>query len=434
MINFSQLQSKHYPICIVGLGYVGLPLAIELSKTFSVIGFDVKEERINELKNGFDRTREVGEEKLKNSTIEYSTDPKIINSAKFIIIAVPTPVDKNNQPDLLLVEKATETVGKNLSKDSVVVYESTVYPGVTEEICLPILEKFSGLKAGVDFKVGYSPERINPGDSEHTIDRVVKIVSGMDEESLNLIAEVYGSITQVYKATSIKVAESAKVIENTQRDINIALMNELSLIFERMNISIYDVLDAAGTKWNFLKFYPGLVGGHCIGVDPYYLTHKAQALGYEPEVILSGRRVNDRMPHYLAEKIIKTLVNGGRDLKVQKFVLGGITFKENIPDARNSKSAVIYDDLKKNNLDVVVFDPMAYADEVKHEYKIELIKEDDLPKADVLIIAVAHDEFKKLFFANNLARFVNPGGLVVDIKKILVQNEVEKEGYQYLTL
>jgi len=309
MVNIDDLVSKKEKICVVGLGYVGLPLAAVFSNKYFVIGFDVDAKKIDELKNGHDRTGEVGTERLKTLGVDFTTDATRIKEAKFIVLAIPTPIDENRDPDLSLVEKATVTVGKNLSVGSVVVYESTVYPGVTEEICVPILERESGLKCGTDFKIGYSPERINPGDKEHTIDKIIKVVSGMDSESLDLISDVYSSITLggTYKAKSIKVAEAAKVIENTQRDLNVALMNELAIIFHRMDLSIYDVLEASGTKWNFLKFFPGLVGGHCIGVDPYYLTYKAQSLGHHPEVILSGRRINDSMARYIGRQILKQI-------------------------------------------------------------------------------------------------------------------------------
>ncbi len=430
MIPFKSFKDGTAKICVVGLGYVGLPLAVALARHFKVVGLDVKAQRIEELKKSFDRTGEVPGAILKQSQIEYAADPAILAQAAFIIVAVPTPIDDKNLPDLTLVEKATAMVGKNMIKGSVVVYESTVYPGVTEEICVPILEKNSGLKAGVDFKVGYSPERINPGDKEHTIDKVTKVVSGMDAESLDLIASVYGAITSVFKARSIKVAEAAKVIENTQRDLNIALMNELAMIFNKMSISTYDVLEAAGTKWNFLNFKPGLVGGHCIGVDPYYLTHKAQMLGYEPEVILAGRRINDSMPKFVVEQLLMNLKNLGKGNATT--VLWGITFKENIPDSRNSKAAAIYDELKKEKITATVFDQVADEQEVEHEYSIKLCRANP-PQADVLVVAVAHAEFKNML-NSNLSKYAKPGALVFDIKHILNKSEVEKLGFNYWTL
>src|SRR3989338_4867058 len=345
MVSFEELKSKQECVCIVGLGYVGLPLAVLLSKHFDVMGFDVNEKRAAALRQGSDATGEVAIGALQSAAIEYSTDPEAIRRAKFIIVAVPTPVDEHNIPDLTLVKKATETVGKHLVQGTIVVYESTVYPGVTEDICLPILEKESGLRGGADFKIGYSPERVNPGDKTHTIDKVTKVVSAMDEESLEVVASVYGAITNVFRARSIKVAEAAKVIENTQRDLNIAFMNELAVLFHKMGFSVYDVLEAARTKWNFLPFEPGLVGGHCIGVDPYYLTYKAQEVGHTPEVILAGRGINDSMHKFIAHQIVKTMVRMGKDVKRSQFVILGITFKENIPDARNSKVAALYKEL-----------------------------------------------------------------------------------------
>lgn len=433
MIPFSALQSGQEKIAVVGLGYVGLPLAVALAKHFSVIGLDVKEQRIIELKKGIDRTREITEQELLESNITFTSDPSQLKNIRFIIIAVPTPVDKATMPDLTFLRIASEMVAKYIQKESVVVYESTVYPGVTEDVCLPILEKVSGLKAGSDFKIGYSPERINPGDKEHTITRVTKIVAGMDTESCELIAQVYGSITNIFKATSIKVAEAAKVIENTQRDINIALMNELSLIFQRMEISVYDVLEAAGTKWNFLKFHPGLVGGHCIGVDPYYLTYKAKELGYHPEVILSGRKINDSMPLAIVEAVIQKLISLRKDTQTLQWVLTGITFKENIPDVRNSKAITIYKNLIGHGMKVAVYDSFAYPDEVLSEYGIALSGREDLPRADVLIISVGHDILKEEF-KKDLSVFVNPGALIVDIKGVLAHDDVERMGYHYWSL
>ena len=433
MITFSALQSGQEKIAVVGLGYVGLPLAVVLSKYFSVIGLDVKEQRIDELKKGIDRTREVTKQELLKSNITFTSDPSQLENTRFIIIAVPTPVDKATMPDLTFLRTATEMVAKHLQKESVAVYESTVYPGVTEDICLPILEKISGLKAGSDFKIGYSPERINPGDRDHTITRVTKIVAGMDTESCELIAQVYGSITNIFKATSIKVAEAAKVIENTQRDINIALINELALIFQKMNMSVYDVLEAAETKWNFLKFTPGLVGGHCIGVDPYYLTYKAQMLGYHPEVILSGRRINDFMPHHIVDMIIEKIIFLKKDIQKSQFVQLGITFKENVPDVRNSKAAIICKDFMKRGLSVVVYDPLAYKDEVAVEYGIELSDRSALPRADVLIIGVDHDILKREL-KDSFSSFLNPSALVIDIKRVLARRDIEHAGYHYWSL
>ena len=351
MINIKELNSKTEKVCVVGLGYVGLPLAVLLSDKFSVIGFDIDQKRVEELKNNNDRSGEVEEKKLENCNVEYTTESTKIKEAKFIIVAVPTPVDENKTPDMSLVESATEIVGQNLAIGSVVVYESTVYPGATEEICLPILEKESNLKSGSDFGIGYSPERINPGDKEHSIDKIVKIVAG-DEKSLDIIDEVYSTITNTYRARSIKVAEAAKVVENTQRNVNIALMNELAILFNNMGINFYDVLEAAGTKWNFLKFQPGLVGGHCIGVDPYYLTYKSQKLGYKPEVILAGRDINDSMHRFIATEITKELIKHNREVREAVVVIFGASFKEDVTDTRNSKVFEVYTEYSINYLKI----------------------------------------------------------------------------------
>ncbi|OGH69545.1 MAG: hypothetical protein A3C90_00310 [Candidatus Magasanikbacteria bacterium RIFCSPHIGHO2_02_FULL_51_14] len=434
MVSFEELKSKQECVCIVGLGYVGLPLAVLLSKHFDVMGFDVNEKRAAALRQGSDATGEVAIGALQSAAIEYSTDPEAIRRAKFIIVAVPTPVDEHNIPDLTLVKKATETVGKHLVQGTIVVYESTVYPGVTEDICLPILEKESGLRGGADFKIGYSPERVNPGDKTHTIDKVTKVVSAMDEESLEVVASVYGAITNVFRARSIKVAEAAKVIENTQRDLNIAFMNELAVLFHKMGFSVYDVLEAARTKWNFLPFEPGLVGGHCIGVDPYYLTYKAQEVGHTPEVILAGRGINDSMHKFIAHQIVKTMVRMGKDVKRSQFVILGITFKENIPDARNSKVAALYKELMDFGVKPVVSDPHADAEELKKEYGIGLVPFEQLPKADTLIVAVAHDEYKKLSPADIKGMMNTENLLLADIKRLYTAGEIELEGIGYWSL
>jgi len=430
MTDFESLKSKQEKICVVGLGYVGLPLAVLLSKNFSVIGFDVSENRIKELKQAIDRTDEVESSDLKSAKIEYSSDSYSIKEAKFIIVAVPTPVKEDNIPDLTLLEKASATVGQNLVNDSVVVYESTVYPGATEEVCLPILEKESGLKAGVDFKIGYSPERVNPGDKEHGIDKVIKVVSGMDKDSTELIAQVYGSITQVFKATSIKVAEAAKVIENTQRDLNIALINELAIIFHKLDINTLDVLQAAGTKWNFLNFRPGLVGGHCIGVDPYYLTYKAQQLSYNPKVILAGREINDSMGRYIAGQIDEELckIKVPYSKKNTRVWILGVTFKENISDIRNSKVANLYRGLKDLGLNPLVYDPYANKEEVQEEYGIKLCEWEDLANLDAVVIAVAHKQFVDMNVDDFLKLMNSDKLLIVDIKHILDKKEVEDQG------
>jgi UDP-N-acetyl-D-glucosamine/UDP-N-acetyl-D-galactosamine dehydrogenase len=435
MLNFKDLKNKKEKLCIVGLGYVGLPLALYLNKYFEVVGFDIDSKKIEELKNNIDRTCEVDSSELQNANLAYYSDPEIIKSSKFIIIAVPTPIDKNNKPDLKIIKSATETVGKNLTKDSVVVFESTVYPGLTEEICVPILEENSGLKAGKDFKVGYSPERINPGDKEHTIDKITKVVSGMDVDSLDLIASVYGEMTKVYKAKSIKVAEASKVIENTQRDLNIAFMNELAVLFNKMNISTYDVLEAAGTKWNFLKFYPGLVGGHCIGVDPYYLTSKAEEVGYDPKVILAGRQINDNMmPKFIAEQIVIKMKELNKNLNKSKVVIFGITFKENIKDIRNSKVVVVYNRLKELGLNPVVCDPLADKEEVKREYNIELVDLKDIGEVDTLVVAVGHDQFKNMKLEDLRSYMNRDNVLLVDIKKLYNKKDINNLGINYWTL
>lgn len=434
MVSFEELKSKQEKICVVGLGYVGLPLTVQLAKHFKVTGFDINLQRINDLKQGIDCTNEVSREELDSVKIEYTNDPRSITEAKFIIIAVPTPIDEDKKPDLNLIEKSSQTVGQNLGKGSVVVYESTVYPGVTEEVCLPILERESGLKVEVDFKVGYSPERVNPGDKDHTIDKITKVVAGMDDESTQLLTDVYGTITKIFKANSIKVAEAAKVIENTQRDLNIALMNELAILFKKMNISVYDVLEAAGTKWNFLKLKPGLVGGHCIGVDPYYLTYKAQELGYDAKVILAGRGVNDQMPKFIAQEIVAEMKNLGREANQSQVVILGITFKENIIDTRNSKAAELCRELESRGLKVDVYDPLAIPEQVEKYYGLKLCEKKDLPKADALIVAVAHDEFKNMS-AEELRSFMNDEDLLlVDIKRLYNRDKIEKQGINYWTL
>ena len=392
-------MNKDLRIALIGLGYVGLPIAYAYAKKgLDVIGFDINKSNIAEYKQGIDSTDEVGSEKLKEvSTLYYTCDENDLDRANFFIVAVPTPVRDDKTPDLTPVIKASETVSRHLKKGDYVVFESTVYPGVTEDICLPILER-SGLKGGVDFKYGYSPERINPGDKVHRLDTIVKVVSGCDEESLEKIAEVYSIVVDagVHKAKSIKVAEAAKVIENSQRDINIAFMNELAIIFDLLDIDTKDVLDAAGTKWNFLKFSPGLVGGHCIGVDPYYLTYKAQTLGYHPQVILSGRRINDGMGKWIAEKTIKQMINNEVHIKNAKVLVMGLTFKEDCPDLRNSKVVDIIDELKAYGVTSVVVDPLADFDEAKHEYGLDLVKLEDVKEVDAIVLAVAHKEYKKL--------------------------------------
>lgn len=415
-------------VAVIGLGYVGLPVAVAFAKVTQVIGFDINQKRLTELKAHFDRNREVEMECLKSSKISYTDSLDELKRANFYIVTVPTPVTESNKPDLSLIYKATETVARVLKKDDIVVFESTVYPGLTEEECVPILEKLSGLKLGVDFGVGYSPERINPGDKTHSFTKIQKVVSGSDQKICDIVAEVYGSVVEagIHKAASIKVAEAAKVIENTQRDINIAFMNELSIIFDKLNINTSDVLTAASTKWNFLNFHPGLVGGHCIGVDPYYLTHKAETLGYRPQVILSGRKINDSMGPYIAQKIVKSLVQNGHNLTGATVSIFGLTFKENTPDIRNSKIADIINEIKSFGISVQVTDPLANNDDAIHEYGIELTPLKDLKPANAVILAVAHDDFKNINATELLTKYLTPKNpIVFGIRTHLSQREIE---------
>jgi len=416
-------------VSVVGLGYVGLPVAVALGRISRVIGFDVKVERIRELKAGKDHTGEVSGADMKMSNILFTDRIEDLRLADFHIVAVPTPVDNANRPDLTPVIRASETVGKALKKGDIVVYESTVYPGATEEDCVPVLEKLSGLKCGRDFKVGYSPERINPGDKEHTFTKIRKVVSGQDSKTCDIVAEVYGSVVKagVFKASSIKVAEAAKVIENTQRDLNIALMNELAIIFARMGIDTGEVLEAAGTKWNFLKFKPGLVGGHCIGVDPYYLTHKAEKLGYIPQVILAGRRINDGMGKYVAQNTIKEMIKAGHNVLGSTVTVLGLTFKENCPDLRNSKVAGIIHELMDYGVNVQVADPDADSAEAEHEYGVRLTPFKQLRKAAAVVIAVAHREYCALSL-KQLKRMMGRNPVVVDVKGIIPPVQARKAG------
>jgi UDP-N-acetyl-D-glucosamine/UDP-N-acetyl-D-galactosamine dehydrogenase len=408
-------------VAVVGLGYVGLPVALAFARKFpGTVGFDIDDAKIQELRRAEDRNGEVDPAILKATTLKFTSQLEDLRRASFFVVAVPTPVDKNNVPDLTPVLRATETVGKAMQKGSTVVYESTVYPGVTEDICAPLLAKTSGLKRHVDFKVGYSPERINPGDKEHTLERITKVVSGEDAATLEQVASAYGAIIDagVHKAPCIKVAEAAKVIENTQRDINIALMNELALIFDRMGVRTSDVLAAAGTKWNFLKFRPGLVGGHCIGVDPYYLTTKAQELGYQPEVILSGRRINNSMGPYIAQRLVKLMVNADIPAKGARVGILGLTFKENCSDLRNSRVPDIFRELGEFGIAALVHDPLASSEAAKHEYDITLSPIHDFRALDALILAVSHDEYRTLG-ADKLGATVREGGIIMDIKSLL---------------
>ncbi|MHD0445120.1 nucleotide sugar dehydrogenase [Staphylococcus cohnii] len=412
-------------IAVVGLGYVGLPVAVAFGKQQKIVGFDINKTRINELKNGYDRTNEVNDEDLKKSNIKFTNEPEELSKADFIIVAVPTPINKNNQPDLTPLIKASETVGKALTQDTIVVYESTVYPGATEEDCVPVLEKFSGLTNGSDFFVGYSPERINPGDKVHTFETITKVVSGQTPEVLEVVAEVYSMVVKagVHKASSIKVAEAAKVIENTQRDVNIALMNEIAIIFDKVGIDTSEVLDASGTKWNFLNFKPGLVGGHCIGVDPYYLTHKAQELGHHPEVILAGRRINDNMSKYVASNIIKELLKKGIEVQGMTINLLGLTFKENCPDLRNTKVIDIVRELEDYGMNVIVNDVEADKETAKILYDIDLIDKNEMTKSDALIFAVSHNDY--LENKNEYLNLLNDNGIIIDIKGLIKDNDLK---------
>ncbi|RMG76209.1 MAG: nucleotide sugar dehydrogenase [Bacteroidetes bacterium] len=416
---YNELKDKKKKIAVIGLGYVGLPLALVFAKKFSVIGFDISQPRVDLMKKGIDPSKELDSDAFKNKDIVFTTNPEDLKKAHFFVVAVPTPIDEHKNPNLKPVLSASETVGHALKKGDYVVFESTVYPGCTEEDCLPILEEISGLKVNKDFKLGYSPERINPGDKERTVENILKIVSGSDEESSEEIAKVYGEVISagVYKARSIKVAEAAKVIENTQRDLNISLMNELAIIFDKMGIDTGAVLEAAGTKWNFLKFAPGLVGGHCIGVDPYYLVHKSKQIGYDPQVILSGRRINDGMPAFIAKRLIQKLIQKGKNPQDAKVLVMGITFKENVADIRNSKVADLVRELMDFSVNVHITDPHASPNEVAHEYKLTLV--DNVSNDyDAVVVAVAHEEFKSLS-EDYFKSITKDNPVLMDLKSIL---------------
>lgn len=436
---FEKIKNREERISLVGLGYVGMPIAVAFAKKAEVIGFDISTEKIELYKKGIDPTKEVGNDVIKATTVEFTADENKLKEAKFHIVAVPTPVNADHTPDLRPVESASRTVGRNITKGSIVVFESTVYPGVTEEICIPILEKESGMKCGEDFKVGYSPERINPGDKVHRLETIVKVVSGMDEESLDIIAKVYELVVDagVHRAESIKVAEAAKVIENSQRDINIAFMNELSIIFNKMGIDTKAVLKAAGTKWNFLNFFPGLVGGHCIGVDPYYLTYKAEQLGYHSQIILSGRRINDDMGRYVVENLIKNLIRADVPVKDAKVAILGFTFKENCPDTRNTRVIDIVTELREYGLTPMIADPEADAEEAKHEYGIVFDSVEDIKDMDAVVVAVGHDQFLRFTqedFNKMFKDGANEGKVLLDIKGILDRRDYEAAGYKYWRL
>jgi UDP-N-acetyl-D-galactosamine dehydrogenase len=438
MVTAGQVLNKQAKIALVGLGYVGLPLAAAFGRKVDVIGLDISARKIEELKRGFDATGELTSEDLAATTIDFTCDAARLKEAAFIIVTVPTPIDDHQKPDLSPVISASRAIGQNLAKGSIVVYESTVYPGVTEDICVPLLEAESGLKCGIDFKVGYSPERINPGDKVHTVDKIIKVVSGQDAETLDTVAQVYEMVVTagVHRAPTIKVAEAAKVIENTQRDLNIALMNELAIIFGKMNISTKDVLAAAGTKWNFLKFTPGLVGGHCIGVDPYYLTYKAEEIGYRSQVILAGRRINDGMGKYVAEMTVKKLIQSDKAVKGARVLVLGLTFKENVPDIRNTKVVDILAELGEYGVETLVHDPVALAEEARHEYGINLVSLEEAGAVDAIIWAVAHDQFSGISVERLKATCCNGNGcgVVIDVKAMLDRAAVEGQGLTYWCL
>lgn len=437
---YDKIRSGEEKVSLVGLGYVGMPIAVAFAKKgVKVIGFDLNKEKIELYKQGIDPTLEVGDDEIKASKVQFTCDEESLREAKFHIVAVPTPINPDKTPDLFPVEGASRIVGRNLTKGSIVVYESTVFPGVTEDICIPILEKESGLKCGVDFKIGYSPERINPGDKVHRLENITKIVSGMDEESLQIIAQVYEIVVEVgvYRASTIKVAEAAKVVENSQRDINIAFMNELALVFDKMGIDTKEVVEAMNTKWNALKFYPGLVGGHCIGVDPYYFIYQAERLGYHSQIIAAGRKINDSMGKFVAESTIKQIIKSNKKVKEAKVCILGFTFKENCPDTRNSKIVDIIDELREYEINPVIIDPQADKAEAMREYGIKIENMDKACDADAVILAVAHREFAELSAAD-LDKFFktepNSSKVIIDVKSILNPQEIKKLGYQYWRL
>ena len=438
MMNlFDKLKQRDEKIAVIGLGYVGLPLAIEFAKKFNVVGFDVNKEKLDTYKSGVDVTDEVGDRAIQETTMSFTNDEQLLKKCKFHIVAVPTPINTDKTPNLAPIISASETIGRNLTKGSIVVYESTVYPGTTEEICIPILEKESGLRFGEDFKVGYSPERINPGDKVNTLTKIIKIVSGSDEEALREISNVYDYIIEagVHEAESIKVAEAAKVIENSQRDINIAFMNELSMVFNKMDINTKAVLEAAGTKWNFLKFTPGLVGGHCIGVDPYYFTYKAEQLGYHSQIILAGRKINDNMGKHVASNTIKTMIRAKLNINEARIGILGLTFKENVPDVRNTKVIDIIKELEDYGVETIVHDPAADPEDVRQEFGIRLADESELQELDCLILAVPHEEYLEKFTLDAILNvYRGKNRVFVDIKSVFDKKECEEAGLHYWSL
>ena len=436
MLTFDGLSTKKEKIAVVGLGYVGLPLAVHLSRHFDVVGYDYKASRVDELNAGRDRTLEVSDEEMATAAVLYTNDPAMLSECRLIIVAVPTPIDQYRIPDLTPLQSASETTGRHMAKGSCVVFESTVYPGATEEVCVPILEKMSGLTFGTDFTVGYSPERINPGDKVHTVDKITKIVSGSDPATAALLEKVYGSVVKagIHVAPSLKVAEAAKVIENTQRDLNIALMNELAMIFDIMGIDTMAVLAAAGTKWNFLPFRPGLVGGHCIGVDPYYLTFKAESIGYHPEMILAGRRINDGMGKYVAERLVKLMIQEGKQINHTRVGVLGITFKEDVPDLRNTRVTDIIAELRDYGIEVLVHDPLADPEEAKAYYDVSLKSMADLEGVDALVVAVGHKIYQDMGLVK-LAELCNSGrAVIVDVKSTFDPEAAHQKGIVYWRL
>jgi len=439
MSIYEKILNKEESISVVGLGYVGMPLAVAFAKKVNVIGFDLNEAKVNLYKKGIDPTFEVGDNTIKETTVQFTSDETALKNAKFHIVAIPTPINQDKTPNLSPVINASTIIGRNITKGSIVVYESTVYPGVTEDVCIPILEKESGLKCGIDFKIGYSPERINPGDKVYRLENIKKIVAGMDEVSLEEIANVYRLIIEagVYRASSIKVAEAAKIAENSQRDINIAFMNELAMVFNRMDIDTNEVVEAMNTKWNALNFYPGLVGGHCIGVDPYYFVYKAEKLGYHSQIILAGRKINDGMGEFVADVIIKKLILANKLVKKSKIVILGITFKENCPDIRNSKVKDIIIHLKEYGINPLVVDPWASSTEVKHEYGVNLTDMGGIIDADAIVFAVAHKVFKKMNWEQIDALYSdcdNSEKILIDVKGIFDKKKLEARGYCYWRL
>lgn len=433
---FKKLINKEEKLAVVGLGYVGMPIALAFSEQLNVIGFDTNKAKIGLYKSGIDPTGEVGDEKIKSSNLKFTSDESELKNSKFIIVAVPTPINRNRTPDLTPVESASKIIGKNLTKGSVVVYESTVYPGVTEDICLPILEKESGLTEGIDFYIGYSPERINPGDKKHKLENIVKIVSSSNNNSIDLISKVYELVVKVgvHKASSIKVAEAAKVVENSQRDINIAFMNELAMVFDKMNIDTNEVIKAMNTKWNSLNFYPGLVGGHCISVDPYYFIYEAEKLGYHSKIVLSGRRINENMSKYVAETAIKKIIEADKKVKNANVLILGVTFKENTPDTRNSKIIDIINYLKEYDVNIQIVDPVADKDELKSYHNLDLVEINQVKDIDCIIYAVGHDEIKKLKLQDFNSVYKNDEKIILDIKSNLNKDEFLEDSYVYWNL